>query len=363
MRAHTDAFAEAVKRSHKIAVRAQLLVEGVEFGDPLPVVSGSVLLDRTQSTFARVDSLTLATLPASDDDVLLSPYGNEVAISRGLVHDDGTEELLSLGVFPIQLATIDLTTRSITLRLLDRSQRVRDARFEDEYSVASGTNVGTAIQAIVSAAVPTVSFVFASTSYTTPLLTFAAGADRWEAVRTMASDAAMDLYFDGDGLLRMEPVPSVAATPDWEVSEGDDGVLVSGALSLDRSPAVNKVIVVGENAGNTSTPTGSAIDDNPNSPSYYYGPFGHKPKIHSSPNVTSGAQATAVAEAMLANSLGLARSLNLTTIPNPALEPGDTIRVTRLPSLNAEMFIVDTLAIDLGPGGAMTASGRVGATS
>lgn len=339
-------WSASIVASHTVATLVDVLYGGAVFVPDVAVAGGSVTMDRTARTLGSCQ-VTLAEplrIAAADG---LSPYGYELRIHRGITYPDGTSELAPLGVFPIQTSELgdDLIT---TLSARDRSQVVADARFEDDYQIAAGTNYGTAIAALIQSADPTIVCSFTSTAYTTPLLTFGAQSDRWEAAQGMARSIGCELYFDGFGRCVLRAEPSPASIPAWSVVEGDGGALLDARVSLDRAPAYNRVIAFGENADNTvAVPRGVATDANPASPSYYYGPFKHKPRFYASPFLTTDAQAFSAATAVLNAQLGVARALELTALPNPALEPGDTVRVTRARLGIDEVHVIDTITLGL----------------
>lgn len=342
-------WAASVLTSHTIATRVDVLYGGITLASNLAVAAGSVNLDRSAKSLATLQ-ITLAEplrIEATDG---LSPYGYELAVWRGIAYPDGTSELAPLGVFPIQTSELgeDLLT-VITAR--DRSQAVVDARFEDDYQIAAGTNYATAIQALIVAGVPSTTFSFASTTFTTPLLTFGAQSDRWEAAQGMARSIGCEIYFDGRGICVLRAEPSATLTPAWSILEGNGGALLDARISLDRAPAYNRVIAFGENADNTTAvPRGVATDANPISPSYYFGPFGKKPRFYSSPFLKDDTQAAAAALAILNSQLGVARALDLSALPNPALEPGDAVRATRARLGLDEVHLIDSITVGLTAG-------------
>ena len=87
---------------------------------------------------------------------------------------------------------------------LDRSARVIDARFEEPYQVAAGTNTEAAIAAVLGEALPGVLTVFPGTSYT-PLLFGEEAGDRWQFAQDLALSIGMTLYFNGDGAAVLSP--------------------------------------------------------------------------------------------------------------------------------------------------------------
>jgi hypothetical protein len=99
-----------------------------------------------------------------------------------------------------------------------------------------------------------------------------------------------------------------------------------------------------------------AVDSGTQSPTRWGGPFGRVPKFYSSPFITTYSQAWAAAHAMLAKELGLPYSADFTAVPNPALEPGDPVRVS-YPG-RAETHIIDRMTVPLTVGAPLAASTR-----
>lgn len=359
MRPRSARFDRVVRDTHRMTSTVDVLYAGQVVASDLAVAGGSVDWDRRAAVLARCRvSLAEPTLIPSPTGPL-TPYGYELRVRRGIAFGDGTTELLDLGVFPIQTTSLEGVGLLTTAGAFDRSQRVIDARFEDDYAVAAGVNYSTAIQALIDGGVPGLTYLFPSTSFTTPALSYPMGSDRWEAAREMAAACGWELYFDGLGRCVARTEPSlVGAASQWDVDEGPTGVLVGAALGLDRAPAYNKVVASGENTTLGAVFKGEAADLNPLSPTYYLGGFGRKPRFHVSPLYTSDAQCSQAAAAMLARSSGVARSLRLAAVPQPALEAGDVITVRRVALGVDELHIVDRLSMSLGPDGAMSIDTR-----
>lgn len=364
MRARSADFDPAVRRSHEIAVRCDVLYNRVPVATELKLVGGSVTLDRTAAQRGRC-SVQLAEplqIPSSTGG-LLTPYGYELAISRGVRYTDGTTELMPLGVFPIQTSALDGVTRLTSIEAIDRSQMVVDARLEDAASIDPGTNYGTAIRTIIGNAVPGLTYDFVATAYTTPALVFEAQADRWQTVLNMATAIGCELYFDGTGVCVLRHEPTFSAVPAWTLAEGEGGLLTGAVLAMDRSPAYNRVIATGENTSLTTVPRGVWTDDDPSSPTYYGGGFGHKPRFFASAFISSNDQAASAAAAIGTAQKGVARSLALAAVPNPALEPGDLVLVRRSAIGVDEVHVLDAITYGLTADGPMTAASRWGSVA
>jgi hypothetical protein len=325
----------------------------------LAIASGVVEYDRGAAVQSRC-RITLAE-PAlvPDRTGALTPYGYELRVRRGVRYSDGTSELVDLGIFPTQRSDLSGGLLDAGLSARDRSQSVVDARLEDDYAIAAGTNYGAAIQALISDGVPGLTFLFPTTSFTTPALVYSMGSDRWDAAQEMAASVGWELYFDGLGrcVARVEP-SAASGVAVWTVDEGSTGVLVGADLSLDRAQTYNKVVASGENTALDAVYRGEAADLNPLSPTYYLGPFGRKPFFMKSPLYTSDAQCAAAAQRQLAKVVGMARSLSLAAVTQPALEAGDVIAVRRAALGVDELHVIDRLTIGLGAADVMRIESR-----
>lgn len=362
MRARSARWDAAVAQSHALAVRVDVLYNRAILAQGLTVGDGTVTLDRTGAILGslNIELIEPTRLPTVNSGGILSPYGYELAVYRGIDYEDGgLPELQALGVFPIQETGIDGVTLAAQIQANDRSQLVIDAAFEQDYQIAAGTNYATAIQAVIGAGVPGLTYQFASTTFTTPLLTYGAKTSRWDAAREMAKSIGMRVSFNGDGVCVLKLEPTLAnATPLWSAVEGNGGVLTAARLTLRRGPIKNRIIATGENASNTTVYRGVATDNNPVSPTFYGPGFARKPGFYASPYITSTAQANAAAAAILGASLGAGRSVDATAVPNTAIEAGDPGLITRLAIGVNEIHIPDVITIGLGANGLMQMSTR-----
>jgi hypothetical protein len=372
VRSVSDAFLAQLRGAHRMVTTCDVLFAGEVIAEDLKVAGGRIDYDRRASSLARcsVEFAEPLRLPDGGSTDVLSPYGYELQIRRGVKFRNGDTELVSLGVFPIQESDIDGVTLRTSVSALDRSQRVRDARLEEPYEIPAGTLFEVALKALVSGlseggiAVPStyvsgIEYSLTSPPFTTPLLVFDAQADRWDAAQSMATATGSELYFNGDGRLTMRLEPDVrTAASVWDVDEGVDGVLISASVARSRRSAYNRVVAYSTNASTGEVFRGVATDDDPSSPTYYDGGFGRKPRFYASPLIASTAQAEASAASILRANLGVARSITLSAVTNPALEPGDVVRVARSSLGLDEVFVIDAMTIGLGPEDAMTVESR-----
>jgi hypothetical protein len=95
----------------------------------------------------------------------------------------------------------------------------------------------------------------------------------------------------------------------------------------------------------------AVADTDTASPTYAAGVFGRVPYFYASPLITTTAQATLAGKSILRRVTGMAAGLDVTSVVNPALEPGDVIEVL-LPARvgdvpKVERHLIDTLTIPL----------------
>lgn len=365
MRPVSSRFLEALSKSHRLATRIEVLASNVVIATIDTALSGGVTLDRASQVRGRadltiVDDGTLGLVPDAAAD-LLAPYGNEIRVSRGIQYPDDELELVSLATLGIQDTDVDSNASGTTIRVtgLDRAQRVIDARFEEPYEIDEGTNYADAIQDTLDAAIAGLTYSFPTITTTTPHLIAAEGDDRWAFVQSMGESLGMLLYFDGDGTCVLDPVAQPTGTADLELVEGATGVLVAAGRRWTREGAFNRVIATGENTGTDAAPVrGVATDDNPLSPTYYYGQFGKIPRFYSSQFLTTDAQALDAATAILARETGTSQSVTFGAVVNPAVEPNDIARITRTVAGIDENHVIDNLTIPLDAAGVMSGQTR-----
>lgn len=387
MRAASSEFARAIATSHQIVTRVDVLFDRQVIVEGVAVLDGSITFDRTAARLASLDITLLdpVRIPTGPTDVL-TPFGYELRVWRGVKYRDTASsetvfvtfdgdslvfdgdpivigsvdfdvaEIMPLGTFPIQRSQVNAVDRVTQIQAFDRSQLVSDARFEDDYQVAQGTNYATAIEALISDGVDGLEYLFPSVSDTTPLLTFSAQEDRWEAAQRMARSIGHEILFDGLGRCVLRPEPTFDTEPVATVADAVN--LLDATVALDREPAYNKVVVFSVNASTGAQYRGTATDDDPTSPTFYDGPFGRKPRFYYSEFVASNAQARRAARAILSSQLGVAKTVDLSLVPDPRLECSDVVRVTNTALGIDELHIIDRLSLSLGPEQAMFAGVR-----
>jgi hypothetical protein len=242
---------------------------------------------------------------------------------------------------------------------MDRWSIISDARFEEPYAIASGTNYITAILAVVQAAYPDVEHDLGTTTLTTPDLFAEEGSDRGDFLHKMATAIGQELFFDGDGVLRLRPISLTSATPQWELVEGEGGLLLTASRPWNTEGVYNRVIASGEPIDDAAPVRGVATDNNPTSPTYYYGEFGKRPRFYVSQFIATATQAEQAATGILASTLGSTQQVNFGTVVNPAIQPNDVAIICRVALGIDETNIIDKLTIPLKAEEPMTGATRV----
>ncbi len=370
----TDAFRDEVRQSHKIAVRVDVFSEGSFIGRIYPI-DGSVSIDsrrnvrRTLSMTVVDDDGTLT--PAQNATTgILTPYGTELAVYRGVEYQDGTTELVPLGVFVLtEVAVAENDDGSqLSIQGSDRSIRISRNKFLDPYQIASGTSVETALSSLLRNRWVDVQTDFPATGVTVPKVVIEAqrGNDPWASAVTIAEAFGYDLAFSPDGVARLQPIPDPVEDDPVEVyRDGADAVVTSLTRTFDSGRSFNGVVVTSQGTAADSPVRAIAWDENPNSITYRYGAFGEVPFFYESSLITTAAQASQTALALLRKATGVSEAVSWAQVVNPAHDVLDVIRLLRAEGSASSgsvpldlVLLIDRLDIPLGPEGTMNAVAR-----
>ena len=396
-------FTVVSSKSHFASAKADIYLGGQLLRPGVKIISGAVHVDRTAAIRSQAD-LTIAdpTLTPAQS-VYLSPRGYELRIWRsirlrprsaywtgtdfltgggeyltgspygpflttGATFDDFGQDVdwvdawVSLGFFVIQDADTNGITLETKIQAEDRGRMVEDASLTDAVVWTTAETLETRVNDMLINALPSIPFVtsFQGTTHVAANVTHERGSGPMTKVLEAAESVGYEAYWDSNGQFVWRPEPNLqTANPVAYVVEGDDGVLVAASLRQSRKPAFNAAPVVGENADNTAEYFAMAVDNDPNSPSYYYGTFGKKPMpVHRDPQIDTQAKADAASTARLQANVGIARSIDFQMVPNPLIEPGDAVFISR-PKLGVdEVALVDAQSIGLSVEDSMSAQCR-----
>ncbi|MCP3820058.1 DUF5047 domain-containing protein [Streptomyces sp. A3M-1-3] len=319
-------FLAALAESHTVVTEVVLFKTdgGVE---RLDHTGGSVTVDRG-SAVRRTCTVTLpdpALIPRTPTDKLAT-YGAKLRISRGIQFNDGAIELVPLGVFRLDDAGGDVDEGPVTLSGKSLEIIVADDKFTTPYRV-SGTAV-TAITALILRSIPDAEIVSTATDAAIGAKTYDVEADPWVAVLELAATIGAEVYADPDGVFVIEELPDPLTAPvAWTVAAGEGGVLIKADRRMSSDGVFNGVLARGENTESNTAPVSSlVVDTDPNSPTYWSGPFGRRPAFYNSSTLITTGQCTAAASLKLRSAKAPNASADITSLPNPALAPGDVLR-------------------------------------
>lgn len=374
MRPVTDAFKATVTSTHAMVARARLVPPGQEGTNPGPldsngeplyplaIVDGVVNFDATAEIRATLNLTVAADWPSNVFD-MLNPYGAaDVFIERGVVYGSGTREWVSLGYYRTDdLDQDDAPSGTIELQLSDRMAGIIDARLETPRQYDSAVTIRFVVEDLVQEVYPGATVTITGFDPDVALGSDrVVERDRYPFLLEIAKAHGCTVYFDYDGSFVMAPVPDLAtAKAVASISHGAHGVLVGLSRKLTREGVFNAVVANGEQAGDGEPAHGVAYDLNPNSPTYWNGPFGKVPKFFSSSFLLNNEQCVDAAQAMLTRSIGLPYSVNFGMVPNAALEPLDVVDVKFSDRVGTERHALEKLSIPLVAARAMTANTRV----
>jgi hypothetical protein len=347
-----------------MAVRARVCTTFQSGTDPdgteVDIIDGSVTLDGTAAIRSTVDLTTDGTRrwPDAATD-LLAPYGNELFIQRGIQISGSTTEWCSLGYMriqaPSQAAPVD---GPIRITGQDRMAGIIDGRLLAPVQYQDTATYGTIMSDLITEVFPsaTIEWDDATDAEATGRQLLAED-DRYKFLNDLVTSLGKVWYWDHRGILVIKDVPD-PDDPVFTVDAGAGGVLVSMSRELSREGVYNAVVASGEAADGQVPVTATAVDDNPDSPTYFSGRFGPVPQFYSSPFLTTVAQCESAAAAILRRNLGLSYSVDFTAVPNPALEPYDPVAVRANAREGARTHILQSVKVPLTAAGALSASTR-----
>jgi len=356
----SSAFLAAVSGSHQIAVRARVVAAGQSgtnpTGEEIPVLSGTVELDATADIRGTLTLTTEGRWPTASDPLLL-PYGNEVFVERG-VYVGGEVEWCPLGYYRINGPDQDdAPDGPIVLECSDRMATIRDSRLTSPRALPSSMTYGAAVEDLILDVYPSAVIEWDDATVNQPLgRTVMLEQDRLRGLQDLVAGVGKLMWWDHRGVLVIKDPPSIS-TPVAAIRHGDGGVLVNLSRQLSREGAYNAVVAEGESASTDNPVRVVRINNDPNSPTYWFGSFGKIPRFYSSPLITNATQARKAADTLLLKSLGLPYTVDFQMVPNPALEPWDPVTIT-YSDAPAETHVLQRVTIPLTAVEGMTADTR-----
>lgn len=346
----SDRFLARIAESHSIAVEVDLFATDGRV-IPLEVTGGSVTVDWGQDIrrTCSITSADVSLIPRTPTDQLAT-YGARLRVAVGVEYGDGTHETVPQGVFRLDSVDGDPAMGPVALQGKAIEVIVQNDAFTKPYRAIG--SVVSAVTDLIRRSLPDAEIVSRITDVGIGATTWDVQGDPWAAVQEVAATAGAQVYTDGDGVFVIAALPDLlTTTPVWEVAAGEGGVLVSATRGMTADDVYNAVYATGEDAGTDAPPVHAlVVDDDPGSPTYWDGPFGHRPTFYSSSTLTSVGACTAAAQLKLSAAKAPNATGDIGSLPNPALEPGDVIRVTYGDGIR-ELHQVASLTVPLDSGG------------
>jgi Domain of unknown function (DUF5047) len=328
VRAASDRLLRVVTGSHVGVCDAWLVEPGqtgtTPAGVKLELIDGLMRSDAASEVRSTLD----LTLGNSWDDQSLNPFGPEVYVRRGVSFGGGSTEMVGLGYFKIyDVEQEDAPLGALRVSAQDRMAPLIDDKLPSPLQFDEGTAVGDVVDELVFGVYPWATIVWDDDTNTEVLSrALVADEDRYPPLYDLLTSYGKVFYWDYQGYLQIASPPD-PSSPVWSLGVGQDGVLTTQNRFLSREGIFNGVVVRGE-GGDTLEPVYTLVVDlDPNSPTYWHGPFGHVIEFLDSAFVGSTAQAITAARSLLRQRLGLPHRIDLSLVPNPALEVLDPVRI------------------------------------
>lgn len=363
MRSVSAAFLDAVRGSHRMVSDARILTTYQEGVDPsgidISMIAGGVTLSASADIRGSASLLVSAEYawPLLNSD-LLTPYGNEVFIRRGIDFGNGTVEWVSFGYFRIDDVTQTRNEKyPISLTCYDRMIGIIEARLLTPVQFEVGVSLNTIVETLVLEVYPDATIEWDDDTGDT-LLTRSqiAEENRFGFLHELITSYGKIMYFDYRGIFVIKDVPA-DDVPVFDINSGAGGVLIELNRSRTREGVYNAVVVNGQGADTEQPIFAVVVDSDPNSPTNYYGRFGKVPRFYTSTFITTNDQAAATANSMLRRTIGLPYSVDFRAVVNSALEPYDPVSI--ITSRNRELHVLDTIEFPLDAETPMTSSTKV----
>lgn len=179
----------------------------------------------------------------------------------------------------------------------------------------------------------TPNFSFEESTKEMPAATFSdsEGNDPWDSAKTLAKADGKELFLDQAGAWTLRTVPDPANIDTvWKYDESQFSMRLGGdtlARDIDTANLYNGVIVRATAPWLLYPMQGVAWDTDEDSPTYYLGTFGKKPKQIENNLVGDQAGLDAAAAAELKNVLGINEQVTFDAVMNPAHEQGDVVMI------------------------------------
>ena len=366
MYSSSSAFKSSVSGDHVVVSKVEVWATDQKLQE-INVRSGSVSVSstaavrRTCSLDLVTDRTSLSLVPDNQFD-LLTPFGNELRLFRGVQYYDGTKEYVPLGVFVITNVEIKDTNDGVAISLegVDRSIKISRNKWTEPYQMVSGS-LEASLEDLLKDRYDDVEFAFPTTNVTVNqvVLGLETDNDPWRDVVEIAELVGYDLYFDANGVIQLEKFPSLdGSVVVASFQEGANTKVTSLDRTISTTETYNGVIYTIEGS-NVTTPIRVQVwDEDSTSPTYRFGVFGEVPIFISSNVLATEPEAIKAAYSLLNTYVGSQETISWQGIVDPSLDVQDVVYVKSNGAKVDRLVILDSLEIPLEPEATMTAKAR-----
>lgn len=352
-------YRDALTRPHTAYNRVDVLArDGTVLQADLPFVDGSVRAT-LNSRVARVLSLSvdrswfpLLSNGSIDTGGLLTPFGNRLRASRGIVYGDG-----SVASFPVFYGRIEQVQMGrngqVSLSANDLAADVVDAQFETPQSSIPANTISTEFRRLVRDALTDATFGTSDlTGVKIPPLAWQS--DRAQALDDMSATVAMLWYPLADGSFVQRYVPwtkpgqvaQVTLSDGTGAAPGVNNVVADWTITVSRTGVYNSVVFASERQDGTPPVFATVRDLAVTSPTFYLGSFGRKPLLIQNQSALSQSQCLAAAQSALKAATAITQTWDpVSIVPDASLELGDLVALTAEGAASTQVIVGFTLPL------------------
>jgi hypothetical protein len=366
MYSSSAAFKAAVRADHTVIAKAEVWASDQKLQE-IEISDGSVSVD-SGSAVRRTCEITLVTnrevnnlVPDNDFD-LLTPFGNELRLYRGVQYLDGTQEYVPLGVFVITQVAISDTNDGVIIKLEgeDRSIRISRAKWTEPYQMSSGS-LESSLTDLLKNRYPDAELAFPATNVSVNKVVLGSenSNDPWKDAVEIAELVGYDLYFDQNGVVQMQQFPTLDGSVVVALySEGDGTTVTSLDRTISTKETFNGVIYTIEGSEVVTPIRIEVWDEDTTSPTYRYGVFGEVPTFIETNLLATEDEAIRAATGLLNTYIGKQEVVTWKSLVDPSLDVQDVVYVKSNGAKIDRLVIIDSLDIPLKPESPMSANAR-----
>ena len=345
------AFKAACRDHHTTYSTVDLYVgDTIKVADvPIDAGSSSVKVDRT--AFARREAnLVVAKdqFAAADRALLrdLSQPGATLRVRTGFRYATGATETVPVHTGKIAYIKRDTDTGTIQIRCPDQGKAVADNAFTQPRVSTKGVSYVAQIKQLITETDPDAYFRVSVDAGFGSMLEVVWEQSRADPIAQLAVIGGMEVFASpAPHLWIIRPIATAQSLPKHVFARGE--TLVSVAEETDWSDVFNGWTVRGERA-DAAAVSAFVFDNDPASPTYYYGPFGQRNQTWTSSLLSTQAACATAGAALLASSYGARSKLSWVSLRDPLLDGGDPCLVHT--GSESWRMVLDSFTVPLGAG-------------